>query len=175
MLDTNGLGGMTDFPILYSFRRCPYAMRARMAVAASGVSVELREVVLRDKPPEMLEISPKGTVPVLVLPDGGVIEESLDIMHWALGQNDPENWLADVDADLIAANDGPFKQALAELVVDKLAPIAMETRRLLDDPATVDGILRQGAERAAALADPIVAEAERLVGFLRAYTDRPKD
>ncbi len=70
---------------------------------------------------------------------------------------------------------GPFKQALAELVVDKLAPIAMETRRLLDDPATVDGILRQGAERAAALADPIVAEAERLVGFLRAYTDRPKD
>jgi tryptophanyl-tRNA synthetase len=63
---------------------------------------------------------------------------------------------------------GPFKQALAELVVDRLAPIAAETQRLLDDPATVDGILRQGAERAAALADPIVAEAERLVGFLRA-------
>jgi glutathione S-transferase len=103
---------MTDLPILYSFRRCPYAMRARMAVAVSGVAVELREVVLRDKPPEMLEISPKGTVPVLVLPDDGVIEESLDIMHWALGQNDPENWLADVDADLIATNDGPFKKAL---------------------------------------------------------------
>ncbi len=112
MLDRNGLGGMTNLPILYSFRRCPYAMRARMAVAVSGVAVELREVVLREKPPEMLDISPKGTVPVLVLPDGGVIEESLDIMHWALGQNDPENWLADVDADLIAANDGPFKQAL---------------------------------------------------------------
>jgi glutathione S-transferase len=83
-----------------------------MALALSGLKVELREVVLRDKPPEMLEISPKGTVPVLFLPGGRVLEESLDVMHWALGQNDPENWLAHVDADLIAANDGPFKQAL---------------------------------------------------------------
>lgn len=103
---------MTDLPILYSFRRCPYAMRARMAVAVSGVRVELREVVLRDKPAEMLESSPKGTVPVLVLNDGTVIDESLDVMHWALAQNDPSNWLAHVDAELIAANDGPFKHAL---------------------------------------------------------------
>lgn len=103
---------MTKPPVLYSFRRCPYAMRARLAIAVSGVKVELREVVLRDKPPEMLEISPKGTVPVLVVSESEMLEESLDIMHWALGQNDPENWLADVDADLIAANDGPFKQAL---------------------------------------------------------------
>ena len=103
---------MAALPVLYSFRRCPYAMRARMAVAVSGAEVELREVVLRDKPPEMLEASPKGTVPVLLLPDGNVLEESLDIMRWALGRNDPENWLAHVDADLIAANDGPFKQAL---------------------------------------------------------------
>ena len=103
---------MTALPILYSFRRCPYAMRARMALAVSGVEVELREVVLRDKPAEMLEVSPKGTVPVLVLPDGEVLEESLDVMQWALGQNDPENWLADVDADLIETNDGPFKAAL---------------------------------------------------------------
>jgi glutathione S-transferase len=87
-------------------------MRARMAIAASGVQVELREVVLRDKPAEMLEISPKGTVPVLLLPNGQVIEESLDIMRWALDRNDPENWLAHVDEDLIAANDGRFKQAL---------------------------------------------------------------
>jgi glutathione S-transferase len=87
-------------------------MRARMAVAVSGVKVELREVVLRDKPPEMLEASPKGTVPVLVLLDGGVIDESLDIMRWALGQNDPENWLAHDDVELITANDGPFKYAL---------------------------------------------------------------
>ena len=87
-------------------------MRARMAIAVSGVKVELREVVLRDKPPEMLEASPKGTVPVLVLPKGDVIDESLDIMRWALGQNDPEDWLKKIDDALIAANDGPFKHAL---------------------------------------------------------------
>lgn len=108
---------MTDaLPALYSFRRCPYAMRARLAINASGAACLLREVVLRDKPPEMLEISPKGTVPVLHLPNGQVIDESLDIMHWVLGQSDPEGWLAaakgdDADA-LIAANDGPFKRAL---------------------------------------------------------------
>jgi glutathione S-transferase len=105
-------GRMSDLPILYSFRRCPYAMRARMAVAVSSMRVEIREVVLRDKPAEMLEISPKGTVPVLLLPNGQVIEESLDIMRWALAQNDPENWLVHVDEDLISTNDGPFKQAL---------------------------------------------------------------
>ncbi|QUT05881.1 glutathione S-transferase [Sphingobium phenoxybenzoativorans] len=99
-------------PILYSFRRCPYAMRARMGLLASGIAVELREVVLRDKPAEMLAASPKGTVPVLVLPDGGVIDESLDIMRWALAQSDPLGWLARDDAALIARNDGPFKQHL---------------------------------------------------------------
>lgn len=101
--------------VLYSFRRCPYAMRARMALAASGVPVRVREIILRDKPPEMLAASPKGTVPVLVLTDGRVIDESLDVMHWALVQNDPESWLnADTaeTARLIAQNDGPFKHAL---------------------------------------------------------------
>jgi glutathione S-transferase len=83
-----------------------------MAIAASGVRVELREVVLRDKPPEMIAVSPKGTVPVLVLGDGQVVDESLDIMRWALAQNDPANWLAHADAGMVAANDGPFKQAL---------------------------------------------------------------
>ena len=103
---------MTTLPILYSFRRCPYAMRARMAVAVSGVHVELREVVLRDKPPEMLEASPKGTVPVLVLPDGGVLEQSLDIMRWALAHSDPKDWLTHDDQNLVLATDGPFKEAL---------------------------------------------------------------
>lgn len=84
---------MTVLPILYSFRRCPYAMRARLALAVTGLEVEHREVVLRDKPKEMLEVSPKGTVPVLVLPDGQVIDESEDIMLWALGQRDPRSWL----------------------------------------------------------------------------------
>ncbi|MEQ1540359.1 MAG: glutathione S-transferase [Sphingorhabdus sp.] len=103
---------MADLPILYSFRRCPYAMRARLAIAVSGVQVELREVVLRDKPTELIEASAKATVPVLVLPNGVVIDESLDIMRWALGQNDPEGWLAGDAQDLIVQNDGPFKAAL---------------------------------------------------------------
>lgn len=83
-----------------------------MAIAVSGVTVELREVVLRDKPQELISASAKATVPVLQLPDGKVIEESLDIMHWALQQNDPEHWLAAVNDQLIATNDGPFKHAL---------------------------------------------------------------
>lgn len=102
-------------PILYSFRRCPFAMRARMAIAASGVQVRLREIVLRDKPEAMLEASPKGTVPVLVLPEGGVLDESLDVMLWALDLNDPEEWLACDTAEtfaLVDENDGPFKHHL---------------------------------------------------------------
>ena len=99
-------------PLLYSFRRCPYAMRARMALMASGVQVRLREVVLRDKPAEMLEVSAKGTVPVLVLEDGTVIDESRDVMQWAMDQNDPGGWKTDDAAALIAEADGPFKNAL---------------------------------------------------------------
>jgi UPF0176 protein len=104
--------GMISRPILYSFRRCPYAMRARMALVYSGIRVELREIVLRDKPEELLSISPKATVPVLQLPDGHVIDESLDIIDWALRQNDPDNWLLGAVSALIATNDGPFKAAL---------------------------------------------------------------
>ncbi|MBX2834681.1 MAG: glutathione S-transferase [Micavibrio sp.] len=105
---------MNICPILYSFRRCPYAMRARLAIKVSQNTVELREIVLRDKPMHMLEISPKGTVPVLLLPDDSVIDESLDIMLWALSQNDPENWLENSteSLDLIARNDQEFKPLL---------------------------------------------------------------
>ena len=99
-------------PVLYSFRRCPYAIRARLALAVSGTRCVLREVKLSAKPAAMLAASPKATVPVLVLPDGRVIDESLDIMHWALGQSDPEAWLARDDAALVAINDGAFKHAL---------------------------------------------------------------
>lgn len=102
-------------PILYSYRRCPYAMRARMAIYSADIAVEIREIVLRDKPAHMLQMSPKGTVPVLVLQNGAVIEQSLDIMFWALQQRDPYNWL-DGDSDdtqaLISENDTNFKQAL---------------------------------------------------------------
>jgi glutathione S-transferase len=102
---------MTD-PILYTFRRCPYAMRARLALAVSGTRCELREVSLSAKPPALLAASPKGTVPVLVLSDGTVIDESLDMMHWALAHRDPEGWSGRDDPALIAANDGAFKHAL---------------------------------------------------------------
>ncbi|MEO1408021.1 MAG: glutathione S-transferase, partial [Pseudomonadota bacterium] len=100
------------FPILYSFRRCPYAMRGRMAISVAGLRVGLREVLLKDKPAAMLAASAKGTVPVLVLPDGTVIDESLDVMRWALGKNDPEGWLEHREDDLIQENDGPFKHHL---------------------------------------------------------------
>lgn len=103
---------MGDLPVLYSFRRCPYAMRARMALWISGTRCELREVKLANKPAEMLEASPKGTVPVLVLPDGQIFEESLDVMRHALGRSDPEGWLAAEADELIARNDGPFKHHL---------------------------------------------------------------
>jgi glutathione S-transferase len=99
-------------PILYSFRRCPYAMRARMALLVGGAPFELREVVLRDKPAAMIAASPKATVPVLVLEDGAVIDESIDIMRWALRRNDPEDWLAGDDAELIERFDDRFKHHL---------------------------------------------------------------
>jgi UPF0176 protein len=107
-----------DGPILYSFRRCPYAIRARLALDISNQTVRLREVVLRNKPPCLLEFSPKATVPVLVLPDGTVIDESLEIMDWALSKADPHKWADPHSNDLertrtlIAKNDGPFKNHL---------------------------------------------------------------
>ncbi|WP_395337488.1 glutathione S-transferase [Novosphingobium sp. BL-8H] len=99
-------------PILYSFRRCPFAIRARLALAVSGTRCELREVKLSAKPSAMLQASPKGTVPVLVQASGETIDQSLDIMRAALTRNDPEGWLDRDDAALIAVNDGPFKHDL---------------------------------------------------------------
>ncbi len=98
---------------LYSFRRCPYAMRARLGLLFAGIQVELREIVLKTKPTQMLAISPKGTVPVLQLSDGTVIEESREIMAWALEQKDPQglldtNVLHQANA-LIEQNDKEFK------------------------------------------------------------------
>lgn len=111
-LDSNG-GGR---PVLYSFRRCPYAIRARLAIKASGVAVDLREVVLRRKPAALTEASKKATVPVLQLPDGTVLDQSLAIMRWALAAHDPDDWIRPGDLEeaqgLVDLNDGPFKQAL---------------------------------------------------------------
>lgn len=103
----------SSYPRLYSFRRCPYAMRARLGILFASLQVELREITLKNKPPQMLAISPKGTVPVLQLLDGTVIEESREIMTWALEQNDQQGLL---DAQvlhqanaLIDKNDNEFK------------------------------------------------------------------
>lgn len=103
---------LTERPILYSFRRCPYAMRARLALLVSGTVCELREVKLSMKPDALIALSPKATVPVLLTPEGKVIDQSIEIMHWALATNDPEQWLTSANDPLIAANDGPFKHHL---------------------------------------------------------------
>lgn len=136
-------------------------MRARLAITESGQSVELREVSLKDKPTQMLDISPKGTVPVLQLPDGRVIEESYEIMLWALGHNDPNNWLRSVMTDthqeLLKENDGPFKKLLdtykyanrhpelteeehrknAEPFLQKLEDLLSEHTFLIDNAASI--------------------------------------
>ena len=124
-------------PILYSFRRCPYAMRARLAIWSSGLEVALREVVLRDKPQAMLDASPKGTVPVLVQPDGSVLDESLDIMRFALGDADPEGWLRPASGardmwGLVTRCDEQFKPELDRYKYasryDNADPVAHRTR-----------------------------------------------
>jgi len=102
-------------PILYSFRRCPYAMRARMALYYSKINYEHREILLRNRPEKLYQLSPKGTVPVLELPSGDVIDESFDIMKWALSMNDPEMWFdknKEEQLNLIKLNDNKFKKWL---------------------------------------------------------------
>lgn len=103
-------------PLLYSYRRCPYAMRARLAMLQANRRFQTFEIVMRDKPAELLALSPKGTVPVLHLPDGGVLEESLDIMRWAFAQADAEGWWGRAQTDnnlaLLRTNDGDFKRLL---------------------------------------------------------------
>lgn len=103
-------------PVLYSFRRCPYAIRARMSLYYATIRVELREVFLRDKPESLLAASPKATVPVMVFPDGAVLDQSLEIMRWALACSDPDHWwrddLAEESEALIEENDFSFKTHL---------------------------------------------------------------
>ena len=124
--------------ILYSFRRCPYAIRARLAIAYSESHVQLREIALKDKPSEMLTLSPKGTIPVLQLSNEHVIDESLDIMIWALEKSDPDNWLAPNLAEmlsLIDENDIEFKTWLDKY---KYAPN--------DDAALIDNYRKKAEE-----------------------------
>ena len=100
------------YPILYSFRRCPYAMRARMAMAYSKISYEHREILLNDRPKSLYDLSRKGTVPVLKLMDGTVIDESIDMMKWCIQQNDLNDWYKDecsLQDNMIKNNDNEFK------------------------------------------------------------------
>ena len=97
--------------LLYSFRRYPFAMRARLAIQYANLEVELREVLLKNKPEQLLKASPKATVPVRGVETGQVIDESLDIMIWALRRNDPERWLDDLARQMRLINqcDTTFK------------------------------------------------------------------
>ena len=111
---TNLTKGMSvPDPILYSFRRCPYAIRARLAICYAGITTQHREILLQDKAQEFLQVSQSKTVPTLLVGDT-VLDESYDIMLWALKKNDPENWsgMPALGHDLILQTDGPFKDAL---------------------------------------------------------------
>lgn len=109
-----------SYPVLYSLQNCPYAMRARLALLLSEQTIIIRAITLKDKPQHMLEVSPKGTVPVLILADGSVLQESIDIMLWALRQNDPHHLLSQDEAqylqiiELIERGDNEFKHPLEQ-------------------------------------------------------------
>ena len=106
---------MMDYPVLYTFRRCPYAMRARMALKYANISYIHREVKLSERPKELYKISSKGTVPVLHISNSEIIDESIEIMHYALNKRDIDNWYIfnkPLQNKLIEKNDGPFKKAL---------------------------------------------------------------
>jgi glutathione S-transferase len=133
-----------DRPLLYTYRRCPYAMRARMALLQAGIGFDAHEITLRDKPPAMLQVSPKGTVPVLVLPSGQVIDESLDIMRWAFGTGACVDWWERAQSPncqaLVERNDGPFKQHLDRYKYPERYP--MEGGRELHRDAAVACLLQ---------------------------------
>jgi glutathione S-transferase len=127
---------MNTTPILYSFRRCPYAIRARLAIYSAGIELEIREVLLRDKAPKFLEVSKSKTVPCLQTNDA-ILDESLEIMVWALNISDPNNWLRETNKsnELIAICDGPFKNALDRTKYPNRYPDenAVENRVLASD------------------------------------------
>lgn len=122
-------------PLLYSYRRCPYAMRARMALIQARRDFHAVEIVLRDKPAALLALSPKGTVPVLQLPDGRVLDESWDIMAWALESEDSAGWWRAAQSaenlDLLQCNDGDFKHHLDRYKYPERYPEEVRSRDAL--------------------------------------------
>lgn len=151
---------MNVSPILYTFRRCPYAIRARMALAYAEIITDQREVSLKNKPLDLIIASPKATVPVLILENGRVIDESIDIMMWALEQSDPDGWLKPSlkakNDELVHFNDTRFKPILdnykyperseqkdpvyyrdrAQIFLNQLNSLLMQNRYLLADDIT---------------------------------------
>lgn len=157
--------------ILYSFRRCPYAMRARLALRYAGVAVRIEEVSLKAKPAEMLALSPKGTVPVLVV-EGRVLEESLEIMRWALQRSDPQDWQLQgdprIDA-LIARNDGEFKLHLNHYkYAERYPEQSREHYRQQAEVILADLERRLGEQRYLLAEHPSLADAA-LMPFIRQF------
>ncbi|MDR0281408.1 MAG: glutathione S-transferase [Paucimonas sp.] len=157
--------------ILYSFRRCPYAMRARLALRYAGIAVQIEEVSLKAKPAEMLALSPKGTVPVLSV-EGRVLEESLEIMRWALGENDPQGWLLGGDRridELIARNDSEFKVHLNHYkYAERYPEQSREHYRQQAEVILADLERRLGEQRYLLAEHPTLADAA-LMPFIRQF------
>lgn len=171
-------------PVLFSYRRCPYAIRARLALAYAQVRVQTHEVSLRDKPAPMLAVSPKGTVPVLVLPSGQVLEQSLDIMRWALQQHDPDDWLyAKADAHnpspthaqqqaerWLMRNDGAFKRALDAYKYPERHPSQSQSAHRTDAlQALVEPLEQQLSSSAYVLGARVSYVDAALVPFVRQF------
>ncbi|NER61437.1 glutathione S-transferase [Pseudomonas sp. MAFF212428] len=161
--------------ILYSFRRCPYAMRARMALRYAGCAVQVCEVSLKAKPAEMLALSPKGTVPVLSV-DGRVLDESMQIMRWALARHDPQDWLLSTDPAaaqaaqaLIERNDTLFKVQLNHYkYAERYPEQTREQYRALAEAVLLDLEQRLGEQAYLLAAQPSIADVA-LMPFIRQF------
>jgi glutathione S-transferase len=167
---------LSNLAVLYSFRRCPYAMRARLAIANSHILVELREIVLRDKPQQLIDISPKATVPVLLLPDNTVIDESLDIMMWALDQNDPDNWFNSLSSEqqilsrqLISNNDGEFKYYLDRYKYADRYPEHTQKYYRQQAEKTIDILEQQLQQNSYLICDKITLADMAILPFIRQF------
>ncbi len=160
--------------VLYSYRRCPYAMRARMALAYSGIAVEIREISLREKPASLLAISPKGTVPVLQ-DHGMVIEQSYDIMKWALKQSDTDQWLSaeteSVIDEWVEINDGPFKKLLDQYKYPDRYPDISVEETLSQATTLFLGPINEQLKKSAYLLGPKISLADiAIFPFIRQFS-----